>query len=97
MQPDLVISDIYNLMGSICLKREIICGYGEILKHSIIDNKKTFNYLTKNFYKIIKLKSPFIEKAILDSCKIKKNCEKDEKEKDLSKNFKSRSYLAHLK
>ena len=84
MQPDLVISDINNLKS--LPKREIICGYGEILKHSIIDNKKTFNYLTKNFYKIIKLKSPFIEKAILDSCKIKKKIvEKDEKEKDLRK------------
>ena len=84
MQPDLVISDINNLKS--LPKREIICGYGEILKHSIIDNKKTFNYLTKNFYKIIKLKSPFIEKAILDSCKIKKIIvEKDEKEKNLRK------------
>ena len=83
-QPDCVISDI-TLLNSLP-KREIICGYGEILKHSIIDNKKTFNYLTKNFYKIIKLKSPFIEKAILDSCKIKKKIvEKDEKEKDLRK------------
>ena len=84
MQPDLVISDINNLKS--LPKREIICGYGEILKHSIINGYNTFNYLKKNFHKIIKLKSPFIEKAILDSCKIKKKVvEKDEKEKDLRK------------
>ena len=84
MQPDLVISDINNLKS--LPKREIICGYGEILKHSIINGNKTFNYLKKNFNKIVKLKSPFIEKAILDSCKIKKKVvEKDEKENDLRK------------
>ena len=84
MQPDLVISDIDNLKS--LPKRELICGYGEILKHSIINGKSTFNYLKKNFHKIIKLKSPFIEKSILDSCKIKKKIvEKDEKEKDLRK------------
>ncbi len=84
MQPDLVVSDINNLKS--LPKREIICGYGEILKHSIINGYGTFNYLKKNFHKIIKLKSPFIEKAILDSCKIKKKIvEKDEKEKDLRK------------
>ena len=35
MQPDLVISDISNLKS--LPKREIICGYGESLKHSIIN------------------------------------------------------------
>ena len=84
MQPDLVISDI-NMLTSLP-KREIICGYGEILKHSIINSKNTFNYLNKNYIKILNLKSPFIEKAIADSCKIKKNIvEKDEKEKNLRK------------
>ena len=63
-------------------RREIICGYGEILKHSLILNKKFYNYLDKNNFKILSLKSPFIEKAIHESCKIKKIVvEKDEKEK----------------
>jgi len=84
MQPDLVISDI-SMLSSLP-KREIICGYGEILKHSIISDKKNFNYLKKNCLKILKLKSPFIEKAIADSCKIKKNIvQLDEKEKNLRK------------
>ena len=45
-------------------------------------NKKFFNYLNNSFHQILNLKSPFIEKAILESCKIKKQIiEKDEKEK----------------
>ncbi len=84
MQPDLVVSDI-SILNSLT-KRELICGYGEILKHSIINNRNAFNYLKKNFNEILNLKSPFIEKAIADSCKIKKNIvEKDEKEKNLRK------------
>ncbi|WP_435149035.1 3-dehydroquinate synthase [Candidatus Pelagibacter bacterium nBUS_32] len=83
-QPNLVISDIQFLKT--LPNREVICGYGEILKHSLIANKKFFNFLNRNYKKIIYLKSPFIEKAIFESCKIKKNIvEKDEKEKNLRK------------
>ena len=83
-QPKLVISDIDFLKT--LPKREIICGYGEILKHSIISNKNFFNFLNKNFLNIANLKSPFIEKAINESCKIKRRVvEQDEKEKNLRK------------
>ena len=83
-QPKLVISDT-NFLKSLS-KREIICGYAEILKHSLIRNEKLFNYLDKNAYKILNLKKPFIEKAIYESCLIKKKVvEKDEKEKNLRK------------
>ena len=83
-QPKLVISDI-NFLNSL-KDREIICGYGEILKHSIIANKKFFKYLNKNFLNIKGLKSPFVEKSIFESCKIKKFVvEKDEKETSLRK------------
>ena len=83
-QPSLVISDTIFLKT--LPKREIVCGYGEILKHSIISDRKIFNYLKKNCLKILKLKSPFIEKTIADSCKIKKNIvQLDEKEKNLRK------------
>ena len=69
-QPSLVISDI-NFLKTLP-KREIICGYGEILKHSLIANKKFFLFLNKNATKILNLKSPFIEKSIHQSCLIKK-------------------------
>ncbi|MDC1032718.1 3-dehydroquinate synthase [Candidatus Pelagibacter sp.] len=83
-QPKMVISDseFLNTLSN----REIICGYGEILKHSLIMNKTFFNYLSNNSLKILDLKSPFIERAIFESCKIKKIIvEKDEKEKGIRK------------
>ena len=83
-QPKIVISDIDFLKT--LPRREIICGYGEILKHSIILNKSFYKYLDNNVSKILDLKSPFIEKAIFESCKIKKEIvEKDEKEKGIRK------------
>lgn len=83
-QPKLVISDI-NFLKTLP-KREIVCGYAEILKHSLISKKKFFNFLNKNLNKVLSLDSPFIEKTIYESCKIKKDIvEKDEKEKDLRK------------
>ena len=83
-QPKLVISDTDFL--STLPKREIVCGYGEILKHSLISNKNFFQFLNKNFKKILKFRSPYIEKTIYESCKIKKRIvEKDEKEKNIRK------------
>jgi len=83
-QPKIVLSDSKFLKS--LSHREIICGYAEILKHSLIKDKNFYNFLKKNFSKILELKSPFIEKAVYKSCKIKKNVvEKDEKEKGLRK------------
>ena len=78
-QPSLVISDIIFLRS--LPKREIICGYGEILKHAIIADKKFFAFLNMYGPQILKLKSPLIEKVIFKSCSIKKKVvEADEKE-----------------
>tara|TARA_Y100000389_G_C17426332_1_gene499759 strand:+ start:504 stop:1610 length:1107 start_codon:yes stop_codon:yes gene_type:complete len=83
-QPKIVISDTDFLKS--LPRREIICGYGEILKHSLILNKNFYKYLNKNSRKIIDLKTPFVEKAIYESCKIKRMIiEKDEKEKGIRK------------
>ena len=83
-QPSLVISDIIFLKS--LPKREIICGYGEILKHAIISDKKFFSFLDLNGSQILNLKSPLIEKAIFKSCSIKKRVvEADEKEMGLRK------------
>ena len=83
-QPSLVISDI-NFLTSLP-KREIVCGYGEVLKHALIKDKKFFLFLNKNGSKILKLKSPFIQKAIQQSCLIKKKVvEADEKELGIRK------------
>lgn len=83
-QPKLVISDTQFLKT--LPNREITCGYGEILKHAIIKNRAFYNYLSHNSQNIQKLRSPFIEKAIFESCKIKKLVvEQDEKEKGIRK------------
>ena len=83
-QPDLVLSEI-NFLKSLP-KRELICGYAEILKHAIIANKKKFLFLEKNKNKILSLNGDVIQKTIIDSCTIKKKViEKDEKEKNLRK------------
>ena len=93
-QPRLVISDT-NFLKTLP-KREIVCGYAEILKHSIISNKHFYKYLEKNITKILNLKSPFIEKSIFESCKIKKVIvEKDEMETSLRKSLNFGHTFAH--
>ena len=83
-QPSLVISDI-NFLKSLP-KKEMICGYAEILKHSIINNKTFFEFLKKNFVKILNHDHKVLESAIYKSCLIKKEIvEKDEKEKNIRK------------
>ena len=56
-QPRLVITDIEFLKS--LPKRELICGYGEILKHSLISNKEFFYFLNKNVQKILKSQFSF--------------------------------------
>ena len=83
-QPDIVISDTSFL--NTLKNREIICGYAEILKHSLISSLKNFKYLKKNFTKILSLKTPEIVDTITWSCLIKKKIvEKDELENNLRK------------
>jgi 3-dehydroquinate synthase len=83
-QPSLVITDI-SFLNSLP-KKELVCGYGEILKHALIADKRFFLFLNKNGFKILGLKSPSIEKAIFQSCLIKKKVvEVDENEKGIRK------------
>ena len=68
-QPKLVIIDT-SLIASLP-KKEIVCGYAEILKHSIIKDKKFFNWLEKNTKLILSKKEKELSYAIKKSCKIK--------------------------
>ena len=81
--PDFVLVDI-SILHSLP-RREMICGYGEILKHSLILDRKFFLWLFKNANKIINKKDNNLLKiAVIRSCKIKsKIIGKDEKEKNL--------------
>ena len=51
-QPKLVLSDISFLKS--LPKREFICGFGEILKYSLIKDQKFFNFIKKNSKQILK-------------------------------------------
>tara|TARA_A100001015_G_scaffold299331_1_gene383265 strand:+ start:631 stop:1746 length:1116 start_codon:yes stop_codon:yes gene_type:complete len=70
-QPELVLID--NIFLKSLNKRQMICGYAEILKHSIINDKNFFNWLKLNSEKIFKKEKSddIILKAIIKSCIIK--------------------------
>ncbi len=68
-QPKLVISD--TLFLNSLPKKEMVCGYAEILKHSIIKDNSFFNWLKKNTKKIILKSSKELTYAIKKSCQIK--------------------------
>ena len=53
-QPDFVLTDTSVLKS--LPQREMISGYGEILKHSLILDKKFFLWLSKNAKKIVNKK-----------------------------------------
>lgn len=82
-QPDFVLTDLSTLKS--LPHEQIVCGYGEILKHSLILDRKFFLWLYKNGKKIINSRDIYtLNKAIIKSCKIKsKIINKDEKEKNL--------------
>ena len=93
-QPNAVIVD--RIFLNSLPKRELICGYAEILKHSLISDKKFFIFLKNNFKSILNLKPKIVKKAILNSCKIKKAIiEKDERENNLRKTLNYGHTFAH--
>ena len=68
-QPKLVISDTSFL--SSLPKKEMVCGYAEILKHAIIKDKKFFQWLDKNTKNILQKNKNYLAYAIKKSCEIK--------------------------
>ena len=68
-QPKLVISDT-SFINSLS-KKEMICGFAEILKHSIIKDKVFFNWLKKNSKLVLSKNSTALSHAIKKSCQIK--------------------------
>ncbi len=69
-QPKLVISD--TLFIDSLTKKEMICGFAEILKHSIIKDKYFFNWLEKKTKLIFAKETKELTYAIKKSCEIKK-------------------------
>ena len=69
-QPKLVISD--TLFIDSLTKKEMVCGFAEILKHSIIKDKYFFNWLEKKTKLILAKETKELIYAIKKSCEIKK-------------------------
>jgi len=81
-QPRVVISELGFLKS--LSRRNLVCGFAEILKHSLIHDNKFFNSLSKNTENILrKFNFEIIRTAITKSCKIKLHfVNQDEKEKN---------------
>ena len=93
-QPKLVVVDTDFLKS--LKKKEMICGYAEILKHAIIKDKSFFNWLKKNTKYIFLKQSKQLIFAIKKSCKIKLFfVNKDVHEKDLRMNLNFGHTFAH--
>lgn len=93
-QPKLVLSDV-TFLDSLS-KREIICGYAEILKHAVIKDYNFFNWLKINTKLILRKNRKALVFAIQKSCKIKLYfVNKDEKEKGLRMNLNYGHTFAH--
>ena len=93
-QPKLVISDISFLKS--LTKKEMVCGYAEILKHSIINDKKFFTWLKLNTKSIFSLDQKKLIFAIKKSCKIKLFfVNQDVNEKNLRMNLNFGHTFAH--
>tara|TARA_A100000164_G_scaffold297719_1_gene272067 strand:+ start:166 stop:1278 length:1113 start_codon:yes stop_codon:yes gene_type:complete len=81
-QPKLVISDISFLKS--LKNKEMVCGYAEILKHAVINDKNFFNWLKSNTKHIFLHETKKLIYAIKKSCKIKLSfVNKDVNEKNL--------------
>jgi len=69
-QPRLVISDVEILKS--LPQREFVCGYAEILKHSLILKSNFFKWLKNNSKELLKNRNlNLLKKAVIESCKIK--------------------------
>ena len=94
-QPDFVLSDPMLLKS--LPQREIVSGYAEILKHSLILDKKFFMWLKNNGKKIIfERNKVLLVDAIFRSCKIKGSIVSiDERDKNLRLIFNFGHTFAH--
>lgn len=79
-QPEVVICDM-KLLKTLP-KKEILCGFGEIVKHALIADANLFNFLEKNLRKALALNSRIIEELVYRSVIIKSDVvNQDEREK----------------
>lgn len=81
-QPSKVVIDLSTLIT--LPKKELSGGAVEMIKHGLIADCNLFEYLEKHAVPILALDCELLERAIFESCRIKKEIvEKDEKEKGI--------------
>ncbi len=81
-QPVLVLSDVDTL--TTLPRRELLAGYGEIVKYGLINDSEFFNWLEKNGAAIISGDGNLQKQAIIKSCAAKAAIvAADEKEKNI--------------
>ncbi len=78
-QPEFVICDLALLKT--LPKKELLCGFGEVVKHGVIADSELFSYLEVEYEKALSLDSVVIERLVCDSIVIKSGIvNRDEKE-----------------
>ncbi len=78
-QPEFVICDMEMLRT--LPKPEILCGFGEIVKHGLIADEPMLRFLEENTEKALELDAGVIERLVYDSVRIKSDIvNQDEKE-----------------
>jgi 3-dehydroquinate synthase len=79
-QPEFVICDMFLLHT--LSKRDLLCGFAEIVKHAVIADAPMFDYLERQWPQAMALDSEVIEKLVYDSVLIKAGVvNRDETEK----------------
>lgn len=93
-QPGFVVCDLEMLKT--LSKRELLCGFAEIVKHAAIGNRELFHFLEERFHDALNLDRQVLEKVIYDSIIVKSAVvEKDEKEKGERRKLNFGHTLAH--
>ena len=78
-QPEFVLCDI-NLLKTLP-EKELVNGFGEIVKHAAIGDRKMFDYIEETYEKALVLDPQVIERLVYDSVVIKSEVvNRDEKE-----------------
>jgi 3-dehydroquinate synthase len=79
-QPSFVICDLEML--NTLSRKDILCGFAEVVKHAAIGDKALFRFLEENVARALNLDRQVMERLVYDSIIVKSAVvEKDEKEK----------------
>lgn len=70
-QPEFVICDTALLRT--LPEKEVLCGFGEVVKHAALGDENLFTFLEENYDKALRLDTEAIERCVRDSIVLKSN------------------------